>query len=210
MSRYITRKNVPDFKVNGLWVKAFNPEPYVKVTTHAAALFYSVRRRTVGSDSKVSYYEGTLNLFTDFQSFVEWCQTQIGYCSLDDNGKMFHLDKDVLANGNGKAYSPETCVFVPVAINNLLQVNRKCTKGLPTGVALTSRGERYSATIRRGAMNLSTVYKEFTTPEAAFAFFKIEKEKYVKLVAEHYKGRVDPRVYKALMEYEVKEEQQND
>lgn len=65
-------------------------------------------------------------------NFVAWCKSQIGYNSVDDYGKPFALDKDILIKGNTR-YSPDTCVFVPREINNLILSNRKVRGDLPIG-----------------------------------------------------------------------------
>jgi hypothetical protein len=43
----------------------------------------------------------------------------------------------------------------------------------------------------------------YDTPEQAFLAYKTFKEFYIKQVAEQYKSQIDPRAYKALLEYEV-------
>lgn len=52
----------------------------------------------------------------NFQNFAEWCVNQKGFKSVDQNGRQFQLDKDLLVEGN-KIYSPKTCCFVPTEIN---------------------------------------------------------------------------------------------
>lgn len=44
---------------------------------------------------------------------------------------------------------------------------------------------------------------KFSTPEEAFYVYKIEKEKYIKEVADEYKGRIPENVYQALYAYQV-------
>ena len=62
---------------------------------------------------KLATYNEALvcNEWLTFSNFKEWMSAQ------DWEGK--ELDKDLLVKGN-KIYSPETCVFVPSYINNLL------------------------------------------------------------------------------------------
>ena len=43
----------------------------------------------------------------------------------------------------------------------------------------------------------------FNTPEEAFCAYKEVKEAYIKDVADKWKDRIDPRVYDALMNYQV-------
>ena len=112
----------------------------------------------------------------------------------------FQLDKDILVKGN-KLYSPDTCLFVPKEINTLLTHRRK-DKGLyPVGVSYKPRINRYRAQISKfkKVIHLGC----FITPEEAFQAYKTAKEAYIKEVAEIYKDQIDPRVYEALMNYQV-------
>lgn len=47
------------------------------------------------------------------------------------------LDKDLLGQG-GKHYSPQTCVFIPKALNNLLTLRQRARGDLPLGVSQTT------------------------------------------------------------------------
>lgn len=62
-----------------------------------------------------------------FSNFKSWMETQ--------EWEGLHLDKDILVPGN-QHYSPETCAFVPMYINGLLNTNNGYREeGLPVGVA---------------------------------------------------------------------------
>ena len=43
----------------------------------------------------------------------------------------------------------------------------------------------------------------FDTPEEAFLAYKQAKEAYIKEVANKWKGQIDPKVYEALMNWNV-------
>lgn len=43
----------------------------------------------------------------------------------------------------------------------------------------------------------------FKTPEQAFQAYKHAKENHIKLLAEKYRGQIDPRAYEALLNYKV-------
>ena len=49
--------------------------------------------------------------FLHYSFFYDWCQEQIGFGKVDDKGRGWCLDKDLLLIGN-KTYSETTCVFV--------------------------------------------------------------------------------------------------
>lgn len=61
-----------------------------------------------------------------FSKFKCWMIKQ------DWQGK--HLDKDILIQGN-KVYSPETCIFVSVQINNIIHTNKSRRGKYPQGVS---------------------------------------------------------------------------
>ena len=55
--------------------------------------------------------------FLHYSFFYDWCQEQIGFGKVDENGRYWQLDKDLLFVGN-KTYSETACVFVPQEINS--------------------------------------------------------------------------------------------
>lgn len=137
----------------------------------------------------------------NFQNFAEWCYSQDYFNCKDEKGKSYQLDKDILVKGN-KIYSPETCCFVPAYINTILLGSDK-TRGIyPKGVSYRKDNGKFGAQIQDGSgkqKNLGC----FETQEEAFQAYKQDKESYIKEVAERWKGGVDPRVYKSLMNWTV-------
>ena len=133
--------------------------------------------------------------FKDFTYFKEWCSKQIGFSE-----KGWHLDKDILVKGN-KLYSEDTCCFVPKEINLLFGKSAKYRGDCPIGVHFNKRKKLYESYI--------TCYKQriylgkFKDAEEAFLAYKEAKETYIKEVANKWKDQIDPRVYEALMKYQV-------
>lgn|SRR5574344_575538 len=115
--------------------------------------------------------------------------------------KGFCLDKDILFKGN-KIYSPETCCFVPYAINNIFSLKKSGRGKMPLGVRRTPKG-KYQARLmlRPHHLYLGT----YETIEEAFNAYRHAKEAHIKEVAQEYynKGEITERVYDALMKYEV-------
>lgn len=134
----------------------------------------------------------------NFQNFADWFDKQTFSESVDENGKPFQLDKDILFKGN-KIYSPETCCLVPQEINNLLTSSKKVRGVYPLGVRYDGKNKQYIAGTK-GAVGYLGLYK---TAEAAFQAYKNAKESYIKEVAAKWKGRIDEKVYKALVSWEV-------
>lgn len=113
----------------------------------------------------------------------------------------WELDKDWLSRGN-KIYSPETCCVIPPRLNQLIVRKLYKKHNLPHGVYLNSGSGRYFSTI--GAKD-ETIYVGggFNTPEEAFQAYKEAKESYIRREVEKYKDELEPRVYEAMMKYEV-------
>ncbi len=133
--------------------------------------------------------------FKYFQNFAGWCESQIGF-----NTKGYDLDKDILYAGN-KQYNKYSCVFVPKQLNILL-IDRGASRGLyPVGVYWNKGDKRFRAQItKRGKRHYLGSYD---TVEKAWNVYKIAKESYVREMVNEYKNSIDPRVYDALMRWEV-------
>lgn len=130
----------------------------------------------------------------NFQNFAQWF-----YENYDpEHMKGWHLDKDILVKGN-KIYSPETCCFVPVEINNLFTNMKNSSNNLPIGV-LSKHGTFQAGMRKRGrTFHIGT----FNTLQEAFKAYKLEKEKFVKEVADEWRGLISAKVYEALYNYKI-------
>lgn len=140
------------------------------------------------------------NKFKYFPYFMKWCNKQIGFDAKDDKGKPFALDKDLLIKGN-KTYSEENCVFVPREINNLITKNNASRGEYLIGVSYDKKMGKITACLRKD--NKSVGLGFFKTEIEAFNAYKQAKEDYIKEVANKWKDQIDPRAYKALMNYQV-------
>lgn len=114
----------------------------------------------------------------------------------------WHLDKDILVRDN-KVYYPETCCFVPSEINKLLSVKKSNRGKYPPGVTLRKDGKRFQSRVTKYGERVCLGL--FNTPEEAFQVYKEAKEKYIKEIADKWKGFIEPKVYKALYEFEIRE-----
>jgi len=72
-----------------------------------------------------------------FSNFKKWMIMQ--------NWQGMELDKDLLIQGN-KEYAPETCMFVPRVINNMLVRNKRVKSKYLLGVSYNKRSGRFAAT----------------------------------------------------------------
>lgn len=114
-----------------------------RVTTRLGSLWNNILQRTKeGGKYQISKpsYTGTVNLFSSFDDFCDFCINCQGFGMVDGSGKPYALDKDIV--GDGKTYSREKCCFVPLSINNLLlEKGGKKSSELPSGI--TVHGKKY-------------------------------------------------------------------
>lgn len=128
-----------------------------------------------------------------FSNFFQWFRMNYknGYC----------LDKDILAPGN-KVYSPSTCCIVPNAINVLYSYKR-AKRDLPIGVSYVKHINKYVARLNHNGIQRNIGY--FLTPKEAFDAYKPVKEASVREVAERWKGKIDEKVYKRMLQYRLED-----
>lgn len=131
--------------------------------------------------------------FIKFQDFAAWCQTQTGFYIAG-----FAMDKDILIPGN-KVYGPDTCVFVPLQLNQLLVLKRSNQGDLPTGVRKHSGGKYEASFSCNGTFTSLGLYR---TPEDAYESYKLAKRVDIYRLADKWRDHIDPRVYRALMDYQ--------
>ena len=130
----------------------------------------------------------------NFQNFAKWYEENYNPKTMEG----WQLYKDILQDDN-KVYSPETCCFVPQEINKLFIKSTKDRGNLLTGVSKLA-----SKFIAQMSINGKRAYLGiFNTVDEAFQAYKTAKEQYIKEVAEKWKGKIDKRVYKALINYKV-------
>ena len=123
-----------------------------------------------------------------FSNFKVWMEKQ------DWKGKC--LDKDIVHLGN-KIYSPENCVFVSGALNNLFTDNRAIRGKYPIGVCYNKIAKRFMSYCNVNGKQKSLGY--FDTPEEAANAYIACKVNHVKSIAENYKH--DERIYNGLIAY---------
>ena len=143
-------------------------------------------------------YEGceVSDKFKSYEYFYEWCHKQIGF---DNQG--WQLDKDLLVKGN-KVYSESTCVFIPAEINSLLTKSTASRGERLIGVCWPKTANAFVARVNKNK-GKSEWLGYFKTEIEAFNAYKQAKEAFVKEQASNWKGKIDPRAYEALMNYEV-------
>lgn len=127
----------------------------------------------------------------NFQNFAEWFYKQ----KRSDN---FQLDKDIIVRGN-RVYGPETSCLIHRELNALCSSPKRTNNSLPPGVR--AENKKYRARLYYDGEDRSLGL--YSTPEDAFLAYKEAKEARVKYLAKLYKDEMNPRVYDALMSYEL-------
>lgn len=128
----------------------------------------------------------------NYQNFAKWY--------VENKIDEWFLDKDILQKGN-KLYAPEYCCFVPYEINNLFTKTNALRGNLPIGVSLNKQVGKYTACIHKFGKNYHLGL--YSTIEEAFQVYKENKEEYIKYIADKWKERLKPEVYKAMYDYQV-------
>lgn len=107
----------------------------------------------------------------------------------------FHLDKDILVEGN-KVYSQDICRFVPPNINTLLNDRGNARGNLPLGI--TRNHNSYKAQCNDGSGKQLT--KTFKTVEEAVAWYSETKTRVVREVAKKAldAGEIQQDIFDAL------------
>ena len=135
----------------------------------------------------------------NYTNFKNWYDEN--YYKID--GEIMNLDKDIILKGN-KIYSPNACVFVPKGINGLF-TKRNLDRGeYPIGVHKSKNyfSVEVSTCIREKSRKRITK-SGFNNTNDAFLFYKQEKEKYIKRVADMYKKEIPQKLYDAMYSYQV-------
>lgn len=104
-----------------------------------------------------------------FSAFAEWAEPRY----LDG----YELDKDLLDRA-ARVYSPETCIFVPVRLNRLLNNRSKARGKYPCGVSYDSSSKRMRAglSVNGNKKNIAS----FPTAREAESAYLITRGEYLK------------------------------
>ena len=157
-----------------------------------------------GRRATCPYYRKWINVLVRCHStkFQTRCHTYIGATVCDEwltfsvfktwmikqEWEGLELDKDIIKPGN-KHYSPETCCFVPQALNALLNDNSATRGDHPKGVCFDKRSGKYLTQCNYKGKNKSLGY--YKTVSAASLRYRLFKSQLVRRLAEEQEdGRI--------------------
>lgn len=164
-----------------------------EIRTRAGSVWSSMISRCYNIKDKDYKNYGELGFYVcdewlNFQNYAKWYE--------ENYIENYVVDKDVLYKNN-KIYSPNTCRFIPIAINSIFA--DMYHGELPYGVRKKKYG--YEANIRKYGKRI--YLGRFRTIEDAFNKYKIEKESYIKELANLYKDTISKDVYDSLMNFTI-------
>ena len=141
--------------------------------------------------------------FLNYTFFYDWCQEQTGFGKVDEKGRYWELEKDLLFTGN-KTYSETNCVFVPHEINLFFNNHGNARGEYPVGVYFHKASGKFKAQCKVNGKRQHLGL--FNTPQEAFAVYKHFKEDLCKQLALKWQSEIDERLFNAMMKWEVKDE----
>lgn len=176
-------KNVSMVKVGkGKWGK-----------THEYSLWSSMVNR-VGKSK--NYKDVMLSeAFMSYDDWLDWARTQKCFMSKDENGKLFHMDKDLLSGGAGVVYCPNSVVFVPSRLNSMVT---RSSKGRLRGIQTIHSGGRDVHTVKFNLDGKTHYYGSFEDVEVAKEVAADVWKRNLITVASRYD--LDTRVEQAIFE----------
>lgn len=133
--------------------------------------------------------------FLDFDKYLEWAKEQIGFNTYDDNGLLYHIDKDLLSKPNNLIYSKDTCLFIPLELNLMCRPSRN--SNLKKGVQfLKGKKKPYRAYINIDGKSTGLGY--YYAEDEANERYKIARLSRIDELHLKYKDKVGPRVWNAI------------
>ncbi len=156
--------------------------------------WHNAHNRCYGKNKKNCYKDCTMceEWLNDKDSFISWVNEN--YYTVE--GETMCLDKDILVKGN-KVYSPDTCIFVPSRINDMLGgISKKNKKNSDLPIGVLQVGNRYKANIKGYRNSHETI-------EEAFKDYKKHRESYIISVADEYIDKIPYKLYEALCNYTI-------
>ena len=177
--------------------------PYTSVKyMHVYKVWEGVLKRTNTIYNTQDCYSNVIicEEWRNFQNFADW---YVKYVSILNPKYKYQIDKDILQwNQEYKIYSPQTCCLIPDELNSsLVGLHLPKNNNLPVGVQIN--GDKYSPymTVKDDKKYLGI----YDTAEEAFSIYKVNKESYIKELAEKYYNdqAITEDIYKILCSVDI-------
>jgi hypothetical protein len=109
--------------------------------------------------------------------------------------EVFTYEEDIICP-ECRTYSPETCAILPDEINGMFISSKSYRGNLPIGV---TKHKKHYETYFRGK------FLGYSRDDIGYLFnlYKEKRESYTKQIAEKYKGKIDDRVYKTMINFQI-------
>lgn len=139
----------------------------------------------------------------NFQNFAEWASDNKYLGKLDELGNIWHLDKDILKQGN-KVYHKKFCLFVPNEINVFFSGSEIGNTGYlgVNYIKPATKGSKQGYIARCHFAGERKYLGYYDTPELAYKAYRDAKIEAAKELADKWIGKVDDRVIFALRHFE--------
>lgn len=179
----------------------------IRLPKHLHRHWRHVLERTLPGVRDIKRYEDAevCSDWYSLQKFCEWAVNQKNHDSVEESGRLWHLDKDILIDGN-RVYKSEACCFVPNEINSFF--TKKDIGNTRFSGVNEIRGKKSTyktGYIARCTIGLEREYLGFyDTPGEAFSVYVEHKEKAAKVLADKWEGLVDDRVTEKLYNFKFR------
>ena len=130
-------------------------------------------------------------VFSKYETWVEWARQQKGFKELDFFNNTFNLDSDLFSNGV-KTYSEETCVFIPQHLNQIYKTSYKGNEML----GVDFRKGIYQARIR--LFNNQVTLGNYKTKEEAVEAYRNKRAEYVQLLLNLHRHQLEDKTIEFL------------
>ena len=136
----------------------------------------------------------------NYQEWLSWAIEQKGFLNLENNGRIWSLDKDILKAGN-KHYCSEYCSFVPNSLNQFFKIQRSDKSNL-LGVYQQADKGFFKVRINNGS-GKHIYLGSYETKEEAHEVYLVGKSKLGEHFADIYDGFVDVRVLEVVGDFKT-------
>ena len=139
----------------------------------------------------------------NFQNFAEWALCNPYYGKVDEGGKIWHLDKDIIEVGN-RVYRAQSCLFVPNEINVFFSSTEVGNTGYlgVNYIKPATKGAKEGYVARCHSVGVRQYLGYYDTPLEAYLAYREAKIAVAQELARKWEGQVDDRVIEALLKFE--------